>query len=44
MTNLNRSITTLAQLIEQVDNHSYKDELILLLNEQVADDTYIVSE
>lgn len=40
MTNLNRSITTLAQLIEQVDNHTNKEELIELINEQVSDDTY----
>ena len=43
MTNLNRSINTLAQLIEQVDNHTNKDELIELIREQVLDDTYIVS-
>ena len=43
MTNLNRSINTLAQLIEQVDNHTNKEELIELINEQVTDDTYIVS-
>ena len=43
MTNLNRSINTLAQLIEQVDNHTNKEELIKLINEQVTDDTYIVS-
>lgn len=40
MTNLNRSINTLAQLIEQVDNHTNKEELIELINEQVSDDTY----
>ena len=40
MTTLNRSITTLAQLIEQVDNHTNKEELIKLINEQVSDDTY----
>ena len=40
MTTSNRQITTLAQLIEQVDNHTDKDELIQLINEQVIDDTY----
>ena len=40
MTNLNRSITTLAQLIEQVDNHKNKEELIELITDQVSDDTY----
>ena len=40
MTNLNRSITTLAQLLEQVDNHTNKEELIALITDQVSDDTY----
>jgi hypothetical protein len=43
MTNLNRSITTLAQLIEQVDNHTNKEELIELITDQVSDDTYQVN-
>ena len=42
MTNLNRSINTLAQLIEQVDNHTNKDELIEIMREQVLDDTYLI--
>jgi len=43
MTTLNRSINTLSQLIEQIDNHSNKEELIKLITEQVSDDTYEIT-
>ena len=42
MTTLNRSINTLAQLIEQVDNHTNKEELIELMYQQIQDDTLVV--
>ena len=45
MTILNKLFTTrLDNLVEQVDNHDYKSELIDLINQQVSDDTYIVSK
>ena len=43
MTTLNRSINTLSQLIEQIDNHSNKEELIKLITDQVSDDTYEIT-
>jgi PII-like signaling protein len=35
-------LTELPKLIEVIDKHEHKDELIELLNSQVAEDTYIV--
>ena len=42
MTNLSRSIKDLDTLIDTIDAHKDKDELIQLINEQVTDDTYKV--
>lgn len=42
MTNLSKTINTLDQLTNAIDEHKHKYELIELINSQVADDTYIV--
>ena len=33
----------LEQLVTELNNHAYKDELLRIMTEQVADDTLIVS-
>tara|TARA_R100000664_G_scaffold17508_1_gene26444 strand:- start:237 stop:371 length:135 start_codon:yes stop_codon:yes gene_type:complete len=39
MTNRTEQIR-LAELIKDVKKHPHRDELLILMNEQVADDTY----
>ena len=43
MTNLTKSIRTLDQLTDAIDQHDHKDELIELIHSQVLEDTYIVN-
>ena len=33
----------LEQLVAELNNHAYKDELLRIMTEQVADDTEIIS-
>tara|TARA_B100000902_G_scaffold58663_1_gene65640 strand:- start:3850 stop:3984 length:135 start_codon:yes stop_codon:yes gene_type:complete len=41
---MTNSTKALAKLINEIDAHKHKDELIKLLNDQVADDTFIVNK
>ena len=34
----------LEQFVVELNNHAYKDELLRIMTEQVADDTFYVSE
>mgnify|MGYP003135365094 CR=1 FL=1 len=45
MTTLNKLFSSeLGNLVNQIDNNENKNELIELINQQVSDDTYIVSK